>query len=429
MNYGLVGAKLGYSFSPEIHNKISGIEYGLFEMTKEELYDFLSKKEFKGLNITIPYKETVVPVLSEIFGEAKELQVVNTVVNNDGKLYGYNTDCTGVKLLILNSGIEISGKKVLILGTGATSNTLYYVLNELGASEIIKVSRSAKEGCIDYEQAVSEYTDADVIVNTTPVGTFPNVNSAPIDLSCFSKLSGVVDVIYNPLKTALVRQAESLGVKAVNGLYMLVAQAVCSNLLFTGKISHGETDFLSCPEVKSISDRIYKSMLQSKTNIVLTGMPSSGKSTLGKHLASITGLEHIDTDKVITTRTGMSIPQIFEQYGEKHFRELETEVIKEFSLKTGLIISTGGGSILNPENILALRANGRIFFIDRPLSMLVSTKSRPLSSDADALKKRYEERYPIYRSTCDERLNGRLTVKEEASNVIRLLKEYVANTL
>ncbi len=429
MEYGLIGERLGYSFSPEIHKKISGINYELKEIPKSNLSAFISEKSFKGLNVTIPYKETVIPMLDRISGDAEKLNVVNTIINHDGKLFGYNTDCCGSKLLLIKSGIEISSKKVLILGTGATSNTLALVLKELGTSEIIKVSRSESSGDTTYEKAVTEHTDADVIVNTTPVGTSPNLEASPIDLSCFPKLSGVADVIYNPLKTALVKQAESLGIKAVNGLYMLVAQAVCANLLFTGKLNADTSDFISCPEVIQTSDRVYKNILKSKINIVLTGMPSSGKSTLGKYLASITGREHIDTDKVICARTSMSIPKIFDLYGEKHFRQLESEVIKEFSQKNGLIISTGGGAILNPENINALRSNGRIFFIDRPLEMLTSTKNRPLSSDDEALKKRYKERYPIYRSTCDERLNGRLTVKEEASNVIRLLNEYVANSL
>lgn len=419
MEYGLIGEKLGYSFSKEVHNKISDYGYELKEIPKDELIPFINSKNYKGLNVTIPYKSAVIPSLDVVSENARALNAVNTIINRDGVLYGENTDVYGAELLIRRSGIDMSGKKVLILGTGATSNTLSYVCRKLEAGEIIKASRSAKEGSVTYEEAVTDHNDTQIIINTTPVGTNPDIEKCPIDLKAFSSLSGVFDVIYNPLKSKLLRSAEKLGIPHSCGLYMLVGQAVCSSNFFLGK----RTDCID--DLIQESDNIYIKVLKDKTNIVLIGMPSSGKSTLGKHLSKITGREFFDTDKMITGSTNMSIPDIFKNYGEAHFRELEKNAVHDVSLKSGAIIATGGGVILNPENIDNLKANGRIYFIDRPLDMLTATESRPLSRDIDALKARFKERYPIYRSVCDEVLNGKLTLKEEACNVIRLMNEYV----
>ena len=306
------------------------------------------------INVTIPYKQTVIPYLDEIDEAAKMIGAVNTIVNKDGKLYGYNTDFYGMTALIEKNGMSLKNKKVVILGSGGTSKTSLAVAEFLGAKEILKVSRSAKDGSITYSELYENHTDADVIINTTPVGMFPDIFASPIDIEKFQQLSGVIDAVYNPLSTVLVSKAKKLGISSDCGLYMLTAQAVKAYEIFTDSTADD-----------ALCDRIFSEVLSEKKNIVLTGMPGSGKSTTGKILAEKLGREFIDTDEEIRKKTGIEISDYFERCGEKEFRSLETEVIKAISSKSGIVIATGGGAILKEENIDALKMNGTVYFLDR----------------------------------------------------------------
>ena len=389
MKYGLIGEKLGHSFSKLVHSKIANYDYELFEIAKNEIDTFMKKRDFLGINVTIPYKEAVIPYLDVISEEAKSIGAVNTVVNKNGKLYGYNTDFFGLKSLIEKNSIEIRNKTVLVLGSGGTSKTANAVCKSMGAGEVFTVSRSGGNGFITYMDAYTK--NAQVIINTTPCGMYPNTENKPIELDAFKDLEAVVDVVYNPLKTQLVADAESRGIKAVGGLYMLYAQAVKAAEIFCEK---------------EILTNAFNDILKDKQNIVLIGMPSCGKTTLGKILAKEMGKNFIDTDDEIVKAANMPIPQIFEKFGEEYFRNLETQVVKEFSKKQSLVIATGGGAVLRRENLDALKQNGRVIFIDRPLEMLITTDDRPLSSNRELLEKRYFERYATYCFSADVRINA-----------------------
>lgn len=390
MKYGCIGEKLGHSFSKEIHAMLQDYQYELKEIAPEKLSSFMEEKNFSAINVTIPYKEKVIPYLDYISDTAEKIGAVNTIVCKDNKLYGYNTDFGGMRALIKREGIEIEGKKVLILGTGGTSKTASEVAKSLGASSVYKVSRSERPESVTYEAAYSLHSDADVIINTTPLGMFPNIEGCPVDLSKFSKLSGVVDAVYNPLKTKLVSSAQSLGIKATTGLFMLVMQAAIASGIFLGIEYEDEA-----------VERIYNKILKSKQNIVLIGMPTSGKTTVGKILADNLHREFKDTDSEIEKKTGMSVAEIFEKKGEKEFRRIETEVIKEISKGQGMVIATGGGAVLADENVGSLKMNGIVYFLDRPIENLMVTNSRPLSGTPEALRKLYCERYGIYKRSAD----------------------------
>ena len=406
MEYGLIGEKLGHSFSKEIHNSLGNYEYELKEIAPENLKDFICSKNFKAINVTIPYKETVIEFLDEISDSAREIGAVNTIVNRNGKLCGFNTDFLGFKELILKEGIEFKDKKVLILGSGGTSKTAKAVAMSLGAKEIYRVSRNGGEKLITYDEAYLCHTDADVIINTTPCGMYPNIGDSAIDTNKFPNLKGVVDVVYNPLNSALVVGAKLKGIKAVGGLLMLVAQAFFASELFL------ETELEKCKMTE-----IFSKLLRKKENIVLIGMPSSGKTTIGKALASELGKAFVDTDDEIVLQEGRDIPEIFKTFGEIKFREIESDIIKKVSSNQGFIIATGGGAVLNPKNIHLLMENGRIVFLDKKIEDLITTPDRPLSSNLEDLKKRYEERYDIYVSSADYIINCTNDVKENVKNI------------
>ena len=387
MKYGLIGEKLGHSFSKIIHEKIADYTYELKEISKEDLDAFMKAKDFSCINVTIPYKEDVIPYLDYIDSAAKEIGAVNTIVNRDGKLYGYNTDFYGMKLMIEKNGFDFKDSKVLILGSGGTAKTSEAVSASLGARNIVIVSR---KGEVNYENVASLHSDADFIINTTPLGMYPDNDSFAVDPAAFPELKGIVDAVYNPLKTTIVQKGEELGVKGVNGLYMLVAQAVLAAEKFMDKAL----------DTEKISDEVYGEMIKEKQNIVLIGMPGSGKSTIGKALAEKLSRFFVDTDDVITEKHGV-ISDIFASKGEAYFRDIESEAVKEVAKKGGIVIATGGGAVLRKENVRALKQNGVVFFLDRPLEDIMPTADRPLSSDIEALKKRFEERYPIYKATGD----------------------------
>lgn len=390
MEYGLIGEHLPHSFSKTIHDMIGLYEYELQEIAPDELDAFMTRRDFKGINVTIPYKQAVIPYLSGMTERAEKIGAVNTIVNRDGKLYGDNTDFGGMEALCRKTGISLSGKKVMILGSGGTSRTAYAVAKSGGASFAAKVSRSGKDGAVTYEELYSAHADAEVIINTTPCGMFPEPYDMPVDPAKFPKLSGVLDAVYNPLSTQLVLRAAGQGVKASGGLYMLAAQAVLAAGVFTGQ------------EMKDAKiEEIYEKLLAQKQNIVLTGMPGSGKTTVGKVLAKRLGRTLVDTDKVIVQEQGKPIPEIFEEIGEEGFRNLETDVIRRVSKENGCIIATGGGAVLREENVEALKSNGAVIFLDRNIHAIIPTKTRPLSDSPDKLKKLFHVRYPVYKKAAD----------------------------
>ena len=413
MEYGLIGEHLGRSFSAIIHGKIANYPYELKELSQTELPAFMEKKDFKAINVTIPYKQAVIAYLDEIDENAKKIGAVNTVVNHSGKLIGYNTDFFGMKALADKIGVSLEGKKVLILGSGGTARTANAVAASLGADQILTVSRSEKENCITYKSAYNDHLDAEYIINTTPVGLYPNQDTTdgqlptPIDLTAFPNLKGVLDAIFNPLRTNLICQAKRQGIAADGGLYMLVAQAV-----------YAAEKFLDTALDRVIIDRIYDELRSQKENIVLIGMPGCGKSTVGKHLAKQLNRPFFDLDEEIVKKAGMAIPKIFKRYGEEYFRQLEVAVIKnEISIHTGSVIATGGGAILRDENVLRLKRNGKLYFIDRPIENISPTPDRPLSTDRSALQKRYDERYPLYCQAADIHIKTNESVDDTVTHI------------
>ena len=416
MKYGLIGEKLGHSFSKEIHEQIENYTYTLCELSPDELDQFMKQKKFSAINVTVPYKEKVIPYLDHISEDAKAIGAVNTIVNRCGELYGYNTDYFGLSALMHKAHILPKDKSVLILGTGGTSKTALAVAKNLGAKDVTIVGRSKKTGCITYDEMYKSHTDADIIINTTPCGMYPDLSKSPVDLTQFSSLSGVIDVIYNPLRSALVSQARNLGIRATGGLYMLVSQAIYAIEKFVGS----EYD-------DAVADKIYRRIRASKENIVLSGMPSSGKSTIAKQLSCLTQRELVDIDALIVSTHNMPITDIFAKFGETVFRKWESEAINEASKKSGAIIATGGGAVLNPHNVCALKQNGRIYFIDRPLENLTPTSDRPLSQNNEALTKLYQERYPIYTSIADSIVINNKSISEIANEIISIHTE-VAKT-
>ena len=406
LTYGCIGEHLPHSFSKEIHGQIGGYAYELKELTPEELPAFMAARSFRGINVTIPYKQAVIPFLDEIDETARAIGAVNTVVNRNGKLYGFNTDLDGLTRLIRRIGLDLAGKKILIPGTGGTSRTAAFAAEKLGAREIRKISRTGRDGSLTYEEVLRDHTDAEIILNTTPCGMYPEPDARPLPLEPFHRLEGVADVIYNPLRTRLVLDARGRGIPAEGGLYMLVAQAV-----------RASEHFLDTAYPDGLTDRIYERILRQKENIVLIGMPGSGKSAVGRILAGKTGRSLADTDQLVTEKAGKPIPDIFRENGEPAFRDLESEIIRELSKHGGQIISTGGGAVLRPENVNALRQNGRLFWLDRDPEALVPTDDRPLADTAEKMKQLYRVREPIYRAAADEIIPVTGTPENAADNI------------
>ena len=413
MEYGLIGEKLGHSFSREIHNLLASYTYDLKELPKNELDTFMKSRNFKGVNVTIPYKESVIPYLDEIDEAAKAIGAVNTIVNREGILIGYNTDFYGMRELLLSRSIRIEKRFVAVLGTGGTSKTACAVAKSLGASRIVRVSRNPhSDGDISYDELEAIKTDIQIIINTTPVGMYPNENCAPLDIDGFSALEGVVDAIYNPLRTKLISDACARQIRAAGGLYMLVAQAARAAELFTG----------DCNMMQK-TEKAYCSILKNKQNIVLVGMPGSGKSTLGRMLAKQTGKAFYDSDSEIEKQTGMCIPDYFSKYGEDGFRAIETDVIKRLSLLGGIVIATGGGAVIRSENIDSLAKNGIIVYLDRPISDIKITSNRPLTRSVDDLKKKYYERHEMYEKSADITVMVKGSEKSTLSTLSNALKD------
>ncbi len=409
MRYGLIGEKLGHSFSKEIHEQIANYTYDLIPLSKQEFPIFMQERNFNALNVTIPYKKDVIPYLDHIDPFAKEIGAVNTIVNIDNQLIGYNTDFYGFQYMLEQHNIQVKNKKVVVLGNGGASCAIQAVLKHKKAKEIVVVNRTKYENTISYDECYQYHTDAQIIVNTTPVGMYPNINNTPIQLASFPKCEAVLDVIYNPIFTSLCIAAKNANITYVGGLEMLIAQAKQSIEHFTGK---------SLPT--SIIGEVYHKMLQEHFNIVLIGMPSAGKTTIGKQLASLLCKDFVDTDEEIIRSTKKTIPAIFEEQQEEGFRKIESTIISQISVQKNTVISTGGGVIKKKENIDALSKNGIFVFIDRPLEMLLTNDSnRPLSNSLENLTNLYHERMPLYKKYADIVVTNHGSIQECVNQIIQ----------
>lgn len=381
---GLLGETLGHSYSPMIHHQLGDYDYRLFEIPRDALDAFLESGDWDGLNVTIPYKKAVVPYCGALSEAAAKLQSVNTLVRRpDGTLYGDNTDLYGFLYMMRRSGIQPAGKKALVLGSGGASVTVKAALEQLGASVTV-ISRSGPDNYANLDR----HADARIIANTTPVGMYPHNGAAAVDLRQFPHCEGVLDIVYNPARTALLLQAEELGIPCAGGLSMLVAQARRSSELFTGAVMDD-----------GVLERVEHTVQGRLRNIVLIGMPGSGKTTIAAALSRTLGREAVEADDLIFQKAGMSIPEIFAQSGEEGFRALETEVLAEQGKRSGIILSTGGGCVTRPENYPLLHQNGVIFCLTRALSKL-PTDGRPISQSTD-LAQLYARREPLYRRFAD----------------------------
>ena len=389
MEYGLLGERLGHSFSPQIHRDLAGYDYQLLPTPPEAVEDLFARRAFQGLNVTIPYKRTVMPLCDEIDPRAAAIGAVNTVVNRNGRLTGYNTDIDGFLYMARRAGVDMAGKKVVILGSGGTSRTARAAAGELGAREIVTVSRRGE----DNYQNLSRHADAQVLVNTTPVGMYPNWGQSPVSLESFPALEGVLDVVYNPLRTALLLQAEERGLPCSCGLPMLVAQAKRAAELFTGQNIDD-----------SRAEAVLHGLREQLTSIVLIGMPGCGKTTVGRALAGKLGRTFVDLDEEIVRRAGMSIPEIFAREGEAGFRERESALVREFGERTGLVVSTGGGVVTRRENYIPLKQNGLLLHLRRDPAAL-PTDGRPLSQ-ATAPEELWRRRAPLYAAFADGEIDN-----------------------
>lgn len=404
MHFGLLGEKLSHSYSPQIHKQLAEYSYELFEVSPEKLGDFLQSDKFSGINVTIPYKKAVIPYCSELSPIAKALGAVNTILRrSDGSLYGHNTDYYGFSCMLKQSGLSLARKKVLVLGSGGASATVNAVLKQAGAVPIT-ISRFGEN---NYQNIHLHY-DAEIIVNTTPVGMYPNTGISPISLSDFTHLKGVLDLIYNPARTKLILDAQQKGSVTVNGLWMLIAQAKESAELFSGvQISD-----------QKIQD-IYRKIQKETENIVLIGMPGCGKSTIGKRIAKQLNKKFIDIDACIVEKCGCSIPEIFEKFGEKGFRAIESEVLSQYGCTQGAVISTGGGCVTVPGNYASLRQNGIIVWLQRDIQAL-STDGRPLSNSG-SLQEMYTIREPLYTAFADFSVDNNGDPAVTVSKIISIL--------
>ena len=411
IQYGLCGRTLRHSYSKIIHEYLGNNDYKLLSLEKDELYELFESRKFKALNVTIPYKQDALSLCDIVSDEAKAIGSVNTVVNKNGVLYGYNTDYFGFVYMLKRAGISLAGKKVVILGSGGTSLTAQAVCAGEGAREFIVVSR---RGLVNYDN-VTDHSDADILINTTPVGMYPDNGRMPIDLSLFPKLSGVVDVIYNPNKTALVHEAEKKNIPATTGLPMLVAQAVRAHEYFFD---------IKLPD-STIEDVYYKCLMKT-LNVVFVGMPGCGKTSVGRAYADITKRSFLDTD-IFVEQQGMSIPEIFEKFGEETFRDKETAAIKMLTAMSEKVIATGGGAVKNTDNIKMMKQNGIVVYLKRDLDKL-STDGRPLSEGGEEkIKQLYEERRVLYENAADIVIETHEDVDECAKRLYNMIEKALPN--
>ncbi len=407
--YGLIGRKLGHSDSPAIHAAFGNPDYQCFPLEPQALEAFLEQPHLRGLNVTIPYKITVMPFCKRLDPLAKAIGSVNTMVREaDGSWTGYNTDAYGFRYLIQHAGLSLAGEKVLILGNGGASQTVQAIAKLDGAASVTVASRGSEH---NYDH-MERYADCTLIINATPVGMYPHAGDSLVDLQMFPHCHGVVDLIYNPCRTALLLQAEQLGIPFGGGLPMLVAQAKQAEELFF-HTAIAETEIA----------RVGNMLQQQSESIVLIGMPGCGKSTIGKVLAAQSGKQAIDLDREIERKAGKSIPEIFAAEGEAYFRQLEHEAVMEWTQKRGIILMTGGGVVLDHANHAPLRSNGNIYWIRRPLSML-PTNGRPLSQQ-NRLAELEQVRNPLYESLSQTQIDNIGTPQQAAAEIWR---DYCAYT-
>lgn len=403
--FALIGKKLKHSYSKDIHAYLGDYQYDLVELGDKSLKEFVHNCDYAGYNVTIPYKSEIIPYLDEVSDLALSIGAVNTVINKDGKKLGFNTDYFGMGFMLKKAGIDLKDKVVMILGSGGTCKTATAVAKGNNAKEILVVSRN---GQLNYQNCYNR-SDVQVIINTTPVGMFPDNYNAPVDLEKFKSLEGVCDVVYNPNNTLLCATAKRLNLKSVNGLYMLIAQAKMASEIFSGnKIDD------------SLIEKIYNDLTKQKQNVILIGMPSAGKSTVGKEVARALNMEFIDTDAEIEKSANMTIPEIFERFGEEYFRKLESQVLKEVCKFTGRVIATGGGIIKDNNNLFPMQSNGKTFYLKRDLNKLLCD-NRPLSKDKNAIEKLYLDRKEKYLQFADEVIDNNGEIFKTVKGVIEKL--------
>ena len=403
MKCGLLGRKLGHSYSPQIHAHLGDYPYDLFEKEPEEVEEFLRNGDFTAINVTIPYKQTVIPFCAELSPMARRIGAVNTIVRRpDGSLMGHNTDYFGFLSTVRRTGLDPSGKKVLIIGSGGASKPAIAVMEELGANVTVI---SHKENT---PETLSRHSDCAVLVNATPVGMYPNVGVSPVDLSLFPHLEGVIDMIYNPARTKLLLDAEARDLVAENGLWMLVAQAKEAAEWFTGR-----------PIDDGVIETLPRQQKRQMENIILIGMPGCGKSTVGKLLAQRLGRSFVDADSRIVDAAGMSIPEIFAHSGEDGFRQIETQVLSDLGMRSGLVIATGGGCVTRERNYPLLHQNGTCVWLTRDLAKL-PTDGRPLSQKGK-LEQMYQIRKPLYERFSDVTVHNDASPEECAAAILELL--------
>ena len=405
MRYGLIGETLGHSHSPRVHALLGDAEYALRPLARGELDTFLRAGDFLGLNVTIPYKQAVLPYCKALGPTAQAVGSVNTLVRReDGTLFGDNTDVFGFQRMAEEAGIRLDGGKALVLGSGGTSLTACHAVRQAGGEAVV-VSRKGET----HYGNVDRHADAVLVVNTTPVGMYPHFSEVPLDLARFPRLRGVLDVVYNPLRTRLLQQAEALGLPCAGGLSMLVWQAARARELFDGQ-----------PVPPEKVRAALAALRHSLSNLVLVGMPGSGKTTVGTRCAQALGVPFVDTDAWVEQKAGKPVPRIFAEEGESAFRALEAEAIAAVAQTGGKVIATGGGAVLNPENRLNLRMNGVVIRLLRPVENL-SQKGRPLSQGVEALQRMLEQREPAYRACADTAVENTDT---QAACVQRVLEVY-----
>ena len=408
MTFGLIGERLGHSFSKIIHERLAGFPYELRELAPSELGAYLKGEPFRGINVTIPYKQAVIPFLDELGPSARLTGAVNVIVrSDDGRLTGHNTDYDGVLAMAGHAGVSFKGASVVVLGAGGASKAVAAAALDAGASRVVfAVRHDFGPGRVPIQDP-SAFSDCEVLVNATPVGMYPDVEGKPLDISVLPHLRGVLDCVYNPIRTGLVLDAQERGIPAAGGLMMLVAQAVRASELFLNKTY--------APEV---TEQMYRFLLSSRRNIVLCGMPSSGKSTVGQALAARLGMPFTDTDDVIRTHAGMDIPQIFVLEGEAGFRRRERIAVQGVAGEQGFVVATGGGTVLDPSNVRALKRSGILVFLDRAPQLLEPTADRPLSRDRAALERLYAQRLPVYIAAADARISNDGALTDTVESII-----------
>lgn len=394
--YGLLGRRLGHSWSAAIHRDLGLDDYRLIELEQTQLRDFLGREDIGGLNVTIPYKRAVMEFCDGLDPAAEAVGSVNTLIRRGGKLWGYNTDVDGLVYMLRRAEITLEGRKVAVLGSGGASLAAQAAAKREGAREVAVISRTGPD---NYENLPVRHGDAQVLINTTPVGMWPEMDARPVDLTCLPELEAAADVIYNPGRTELLLQAKELGLRRAGGLSMLVAQAVRTEELFFGR-----------PIPEERTEEIIARLRRDRTNVVLIGMPGCGKTTVGRALSELTGRPLADLDEEVVRRAGKTIPEIFREDGEPAFRALERQVLSEFCAREGQVIATGGGTVLRADNRSAMRRTGRVYFLRRDLSLL-PTEGRPLSQ-AGSLEELYRVRRPLYQAAADVVIDNSVGLEE-----------------